>query len=254
MKRLILTLILAVALATAASAQEIHSKHCLHGCPLGGSPSDDLIVREIYILRTNDSTKLADWAAYRVSKQTIGPAQARNWRADPLLEGRETLELDDYKGAHAALRVDRGHQAPLASFSGTPQWAETNYLSNITPQRGDLNQGPWAQLEGAVRDLARRPEVEGVYVQTGPLFERPMPQLPNADEDHRVPSGYWKIVALPDGQAIKVAAFIMEQETPRKARYCDHQATVEEVEARSRLKFFHNRRGTFSPLANALGC
>ena len=30
---------------------------------------------------------------------------------------------------------------------------------------------------------------------TGPLYERPMPQLPNANEVHIVPSGYWKIIA-----------------------------------------------------------
>lgn len=254
MGRFILTVVLTVAFATAAFSQEIHSKHCLHGCPLGGSPSDDLIVREIYVLRTNDLTKFAVWAAYRVRKQTIGPSRARNWRTDPVLEARETLEPNDYIGANAALHVDRGHQVPLASVTGTPQWPETNYLSNITPQRSDLNQGPWARLETAERALALAPGIDGVYVQTGPLFERPMRPLPNADEGHVVPSGYWKIVAISDGNAMKIAAFILDQEAPRNANFCERQSTIQEVEMQTGLTFFHNYRGRFSPLASALGC
>jgi len=46
-----------------ASAQEIHAPHCLLGCPLGGPVSNDLIVREIYALSSNDQTKFADWVA-----------------------------------------------------------------------------------------------------------------------------------------------------------------------------------------------
>jgi endonuclease G len=137
------------------------------------------------------------------------------WKAAPLLEDRETLEPDDYTDANAVLHTDRRHQVPLASFTGTPFWRDTNYLSNITPQKSDLNQGAWATLEGRVRDFARQPGVVGVYVMTGPLYERPMPELPRADEAHMVPSAYWKIIALPDGATAKVTAFYFDQDTPR---------------------------------------
>ena len=56
-----------------------------------------------------------------------------------------------------------------------------------------------------------------VYVMTGPLYERQMPALPGADETHRVPSGYWKIVAIQNGNGIRAAAFIFDQNTPRGA-------------------------------------
>ena len=254
MKLLFLALVLAVPVPSVAFGQEIHGKHCLHGCPLGGNPTDDLIVREMHILRANNTTKLADWVAYRVTEDTIGRSQRRTWRADPLLEDHERLEPDDYRGANAALRVHRGHQAPLASFSGTEYWAKTNYLSNITPQRSELNQGPWMRLESAVRTLAQTQEVDAVYVQTGPLFERPMPLLPNADKAHMVPSGYWKIVAVPDRQTISVAAFLMEQDTPRNADFCEYETNVVEIEVRAQLTFFHNHRAEFSSLGSEIGC
>ena len=104
-----------------------------------------------------------------------------------------TLEPDDYRGANAALQTDRGHQAPLAAFTGTDHWRETNYLSNITPQSSGLNQGPWVRIETAARNLARQ---NAIYVMTGPLYEREMPDLPGADEAHQVPSGYWKTASM----------------------------------------------------------
>ena len=39
---------------------EIHTFHCLHGCPMGTAATNDLIVREIYTLSSNDRTKFAD--------------------------------------------------------------------------------------------------------------------------------------------------------------------------------------------------
>ena len=232
-----LPLLLALAVFPAVG-QEIHAPNCLHGCPAGSPATNDLIVREIYVLSSNDRTKFADWVAYRITTDTIGPSQSRSWKADPLLADSETLEPPDYKDAHATIKTDRGHQAPLASFSGTNHWRDTNLLSNITPQKSDLNQGSWVDLETAVRNLATGQSVE-VYVMTGPLYEENMDQLPRADESHTLPSGYWKIVAVSHQSIARVAAFIFRQDAARNADHCAMRTTVREVEARSGLNFFH---------------
>ena len=223
------------------AAGELHSYLCPYGCPAGQSQTNDTVMREIYVLSSNDRTKLADWVAYRVTADSIGSTAARRWKADPALAEAETLEPDDYRGANAALKTDRGHQAPLASFTATPWWETTNYLSNITPQRSALNQGPWKELEDAVRGLARDRGDRGVFVMTGPLFERAMAPLPQADEAHLVPSGYWKIVTVDDEGNPRVAAFAFEQETDRRASYCqvEHVTSVRMIEARTGLDFFH---------------
>jgi endonuclease G len=91
-----------------------------------------------------------------------------------------------------------------------------------------------------------------VYVYTGPLFERLMKPLPNGPQYQRVPSGYWKIIALPDGH---VSAFIMDQNTPRNANYCDFRVPLIDVELRSRLQFFPRRGNVdISSLDAQLGC
>ena len=230
---------LAALLAAPASAQEIHSALCLYGCPFGAPQTNNLIIRDIYILSSNDDTKFADWAAYRVTSNTIGSSKERIWRADPYLSPEETLEPEDYAGASAALNTDRGHQVPLASFAGTEHAADTNYLSNITPQKSALNAGAWERLESAERTLAKREGSPSVYVMTGLVYLRDMPPLPKADEPHKVPSGYWKIVSIQDGGSLKVASFFFDQETQRKELYCDHMTTIADIESKTGLKFFH---------------
>ena len=233
-------------LQTSSLAQrpEIHCKHFFFGYPFGTPTTNDLIIRDIYALSNNDDRKFADWVAYRLDPWTVSDRSdtTRNWRADPWLEENETLEPrnpDDYKDANRELGTDRGHQAPLASFKGSINWRETNYLSDITPQKAPLNQGPWKDLEDAVRELVQTWTT--VWVMTGPLYERNMDELPEANEDHTVPSGYWKIVATGDPTqpaTPRAVAFIMDQDTARNADFTDHIVTIEDIQQRSGLDFF----------------
>ena len=233
--------IIVTTLTIPANSQEIHSDLCLYGCPSGSPATNDIIIRDIYILSSNDKTKFADWVAYRVTKSTISKTQKRTWKPDPWLAGDETLEPKDYNCASVALKTDRGHQAPLASFTATPNWETTNYLSNITPQKSNLNQGPWKKLEDVVRTLAKKSDTNAVYVMTGPLYEREMPMMPKADENHRVPSGYWKIISTEKNGAVKVAAFLFDQETERRAKFCEERfiTNVRMIESKTDLSFFH---------------
>jgi endonuclease G len=220
---------------------EIHCKHFFHGYPYGTPSTNDLIIRDVYAMSNNDATKFADWVAYRLTvHEVFGELEIeRNWRADPWLADEETLEpspssKDDYKGANSTLDVDRGHQAPLASFKGSRYASQTNLLSNITPQKKDLNQGPWKNLEEQVRDIVRTGKT--IYVMTGPIYGNEMPSLPNANEEHKIPSAYWKVVILETGQSsFEHAAFIMTQESARKDKVMSKLVTIDEVEKQTGL-------------------
>lgn len=225
---------LLLGLPGAAVARVLHSFHCWQGCPVGVSESNDVVVREIYTLSSNPITKLADWVAYRVTPDSIGPSPSRDWMADPWLRPDETLAPADYTDSNKQLRVDRGHQAPLSSFAGTPFGTDTNYLSNITPQASALNQGSWVRLEDAERNLAKRLNT-AVYVVTGPLFERPMRPLPKGPLLHRVPSGYWKVVVLADGRA---SGFLFDQNTARNEDFCTKRVELTDIVLRARLQLF----------------
>lgn len=223
-----------------SAAPEIHCKHFFYGYPTGTPASNDMIIRDIYAMSSNDATKFADWVVYRLTSETVsGDVEtSRRWKADPWLGKEETLEPADYKGANSALKTDRGHQAPLASFKGTDDWAETNYLSNITPQKAALNQGPWKKLEDKVRKFVLKGNT--VYVMTGPIYEKEMPTLPGADEPNKIPSGYWKIILTQPTSnidSIKAASFIFDQSTTRRASVINHLVTINQVETKTGLDF-----------------
>lgn len=117
--------------------------------------------------------------------------------------------------------------------------------------RKALNQAPWQRLEARETALARS-ENRAVYVLTGPLFERMMPALPEADERHRVPSAYWKVIATADG---RMAAFIMDTSATRNFDHCDAKVSLDEVELRSRLLLFPRlQERAFTDLSVTLGC
>ena len=226
---------------------DILSVHCPAGCP--SNPVDnDLVFGHLYALSNNSQTKFADWVAYEVSPTNFGTSPGRLWQSDPLLDSDDTLEKADYKGANSSiLKADRGHQAPLASFAGSRYWSELNRLSNITPQHKDLNQGPWKHLEEAVRRAATYEK--SLFVITGPLFHSQMPLLPDADESHKVPSGYFKVVYDLAGNS---ANFVMQQSAKRQDNFCTKKSSLQQM---SRLINFQLPSfKTTSNLYQRLGC
>ncbi|MCA6954672.1 DNA/RNA non-specific endonuclease [Pectobacterium polaris] len=216
--------------AAVAAVAAVSKDNCGVGCPVGGS--SQTLVRDAYTLNNNSATKFANWVAYKMTSATQASGRSRTWRQDPDLPASDTLAPAAYTGANAALAVDRGHQAPLAGLAAASDWQSLNYLSNITPQKAALNQGAWVRLEDKERALSNS---KTVYTVTGPLFERNIATLPNAPAV-QIPSGYWKILFTGSSPADgKFAAFIMDQDTPRAANFCNFQVTVSQIEQKTGL-------------------
>lgn len=251
----ILLVVIGILLSTSVLSAEL-PQNCLYVCPKAQQQQSQIIHRPIYSLSYNPVTKFAHWVAYRVTKKTIGKGAKRRWRQDPDLRPGTALSPGDFKRAHAQLGTDRGHLVPLASFGGTGLSHLTNYLSNITPQKSALNQGPWLDLEKAVRRLAKQARTSAVWVAAGPLFERPMPRLPATRKSHAVPSGYWKVIATDGDAGWRLSAFIFDQNAHRQADYCAarFRSTLSAVEARSKIDLFGAADEVTQSLDAALGC
>ncbi|WP_192484283.1 MULTISPECIES: DNA/RNA non-specific endonuclease [Cysteiniphilum] len=231
------------------------SENCLNNCcPTGTMFQNIFIPRAAYALSNNASTKFADWVAYRTLKGNIGKQTKRKWHQDPKLNKADTLSPTDYKSAHAILGYDRGHQAPLGHFGNLSKeiWQETNYLSNITPQKSTLNQGPWRDLELKERELAQ--QGYDLYVLTGPLYEASMLPLPYASKRHDIPSAYWKVIAIQDQGITKLSAFIMPQSANKKDDFCSYHVPLDEVAMRSHLNLYPLTVKNTETLAHALKC
>ena len=73
--------------------------------------------------------------------------KSRNFKQDPKLDDDIALSSKDYKDAYQFCNYDRGHIAPLATFSKSDRFFVVNYLSNITPQNSSLNRTSWKYLK-----------------------------------------------------------------------------------------------------------
>ncbi len=237
--RLIIIFVIGILFCFFSFIGEPERDHFFYGKIEGGRNANQIVEHHIITLSNNDNTKFADWVAYKLNIQSISGESVteRKWKRDPQLEASQTLEPRDYTGAYKYLDTDRGHQAPLASFKGTKYWYETNYLSNITPQKSNLNRGSWLRLENAVRDYIKATR-DPLYVITGPVYERYIGELPQCKKSHVIPSGYWKIVTTNTKSGIKIAAFFFNQDIKRGSPISNHLTTVDSLEIRTKLDFF----------------
>ncbi|MFI3304673.1 MAG: DNA/RNA non-specific endonuclease [Rikenellaceae bacterium] len=140
-----------------------------------------------------DTTKkVALWVAYPLhSIYTSGTGVRTNdWAYDPSISVSYQPQCVSYsyKGNY-----DRGHQIASADRLGNDDMnAQTFYMTNMTPQNGDLNSGMWANLESKVRGYSC---TDTLYVVTGAYFDRS--RTPSYTEDGNgnqveIPTHYYK--------------------------------------------------------------
>jgi endonuclease G len=214
---------------------------CLLGCPEGLPTRIRRFERTLYTASYDLNTKFADWVAYRVTADTISDNDDRTFAADPDLSDEDGLEPNDFNGASASHNYDQGHQSPLNSLGDGDNWEQLNYLSNITPQKGSLNRGVWRSLENWEEKLVNVRNFSEVFVVTGTLYLEPMPPLPRANEAHIVPSAYWKVLTVKQGEHLLFAAVIIPQDhRAGSATFCDYgaQTSIDDIERASNLDLF----------------
>jgi endonuclease G len=147
------------------------------------------------------------WTAERLERRKLQAARQVERRdvfhAEQSLPPKDRAELSDY----ARSGYDRGHMAPSADMPSRRAQAQSFSLANMVPQVPQNNQGIWAGMEMAVRDLAN---AQGeVYVLSGPAY---LGDRIGRVGNVLVPTHLWKVVYLPrTGQA--GAYFIPNQAT-----------------------------------------
>lgn len=183
----------------------IYRNHLEFGVPTDGDPSDDVILRKPqYVVSYNPQRRVANWVAWNLNRTHYGAAPRSNvFLADPALPARlRPAVSSDYSGSG----YNRGHLVRSDERTATAEDnAATFLLTNIVPQRADLNTGPWLRLEDYVRRLALRDGRE-LYLLAGGIFPRE-PRTLAARGKVAIPDSVWKIVVvLPPGAGLREAA------------------------------------------------
>lgn len=154
------------ALATVASvflvsgavfAQASTSVHLAMGNPSSASTSisaynNYLMVKPQYAESYHRDRGGPNWVSWHLDTSWLGSAARQDdFRADTSLpSGWYRVTNTDYTGSG----YDRGHNCPSADrTSSVTNNSATFLMTNIVPQTGDNNQGPWARLEDYVRSL-----------------------------------------------------------------------------------------------------
>lgn len=137
-----------------------------------------------------------------------------NFRADIRIPRRFRAGLNAYK----ASGFDRGHLVASANHDELEiQNSETFMLSNMSPQKPDLNRRMWRELESAVRTLNEKKNILETYVLTCPVFYFDKKIITIGDEtdkhgiDVPVPHAFIKSVLAEDNRGrLKLWTFEME--------------------------------------------
>ena len=144
-------------------------------------------------------------------------------------------------GAFHGFGIDRGHLArSFDRTSASLDNATTFYFTNIIPQAADLNQGPWADLESHLGDLARFQNRE-VFIVTGAAGSK------GTLKDQGlivIPASVWKVALLlerDDGLAdvqspddvVAIAVIMPNEPGVRDVPWENYETTVDAVEALS---------------------
>jgi endonuclease G len=207
----------------------------------GGYPSQGLqLFDRVKVLENtgytagySESRRAPLWVAYRIFDVPLLDAGKRpsGFRIDHRTQAK--VSHRDY--THSG--YDRGHMAPNYAIStryGRYAQRETFLMSNIIPQKPNINRYLWKDLEMLAARRYGRYHHE-IWVITGPVYEKPVRQL---ESGVAIPSAYYKILVDQSGDEVRVKAFLVQSDCPPYSRIKSQLVSVDQLEELTRLDFF----------------
>ena len=200
------------------------------------------------------------WAAYRVAyaDRDVDYERPHVYYEDKRLRPLQRLSADTF-GKHEGVAYHVGHMAPNEVINrqyGRLAQMETFFMTNMCPQRGSLNNGLWKRLETAIREIEDTKANDHMWVLAGPVFGD-TPAFLERKQGHRVPipEAFFCITIDPHSYPYKrrsnvtMECFLMPQDASSDTEVFDYLVDLEDIEARTRLKFFEGWSREFDPMA-----
>lgn len=177
------------------------------------------------------------WVAYRVSRIAPGaPRYKRPRNFSPDWRSLTHISSGDYTRSG----FDRGHMAPnyvISRLYGKNAQLETFLMTNIVPQKAELNQKVWQKLEAWETDRFTR-RFREVWVYTGPLFDGDIRRM-SSTWRVEIPDAFYKIYAGIDTSGRPhLLAFLIPQSVRGNENPARFVTTVDRIEALSGFDFF----------------
>ncbi len=224
-------LVFAFFVLLAALQAEDNLKYGQPACP------GPVLDKQYFVVCFDPAHKIPAWVGYALTTDeanTKATGRTGSFRADAGLPRGGRAENADYAGSN----YDKGHMAPANDFSWSVDAMKATFvLSNAVPQRHGLNGGQWAQLEGAVHDLAASQGT--VWVFSGPVFVGGKPVKSIGPDQVAVPTHTYKVVLCirPNGEK-EMFGFVMPNVNKPSGTVISYTFSVDEVEKLTGLDFF----------------
>ena len=225
----------------------LYRSHVAFGTPFDASTANDYVIhRRTHSLSHNCAQGGPNWVSWNLNKTHYGDAaRSSTFTGDGgLPSGCYRVVNGDYTGSG----YDRGHMVRSEERTwSTDDNRATFVMTNILPQRHDLNGGPWLRFEAYLQDLAQSQNKE-VYVIAGGRGNAGT--LLGAGKVV-IPTHTWKIaVVMPYGQglaqatstgALQVIAVMMPNTTGiLGAAWTSYKTTVDNIEYYTKYNFLHS--------------
>lgn len=156
--------------SSSSAVQKIESIHAALGVPTDNDTTDDyLIVRPQYVLSYNKNRNVPNWVSWNIDSAWYGAVE----RYKGSFISDTTLPQDFYRVRHSDYTnsgYDRGHMVRSEERTKTVDDNKSTFLlTNIIPQRPDLNRGAWLDLERHCESLCKDSTKE-LFVISGGIF------------------------------------------------------------------------------------
>ena len=194
-------------------------------------PYTNVLQRKSYITSYNPETKCPNWVAWHLTAARTDGEIARDKRFYEDLDVPAPRATDaDYRGSGWT----HGHMCP----AGDNKWdidamMESNILTNICPQDGQLNSGIWNRLEQDCRKWAKT--YGDVYIVCGPILLNCKHETIGINKVV-VPEAFYKVILCLKGKPKAIGFLAKNNEgTKKKDQYVN---SVDEVERITGIDFF----------------
>mgnify|MGYP001162047694 CR=1 FL=1 len=216
---------------------------------VGGLPEErparafvDRLVNTGYAVAYDENLLTPLWAAYYCGPKSpfeAGDRDRLSFSADNRIAERARLRSADFKSPANGPRFDRGHMAPnyaIATRYGEIAQRETFRLTNIVPQRSELNQTFWRLIDERIANRYA-PGFAGVWVVVGPVFDAKPERL---NGRAAIPAAFFCIVLDREESTgrLRALALIVPQEAKGNQRLTGYATRIREIERRTGLDFF----------------
>lgn len=195
-----------------------------------------ILMKSQFSVSYNATTMCPNYVCWHLTEERTRGDMRRpdDFTPDVSLAPAMQVTTHDYSGSG----YDRGHMCPAADNKNSQTaMYESFSMTNVCPQRHDLNEGDWNELEQLCREWARN--YGDLYICCGPIFDSKQPAKigkRNRQLQISVPDRFFKVVLMM-GQKPRAIGFIFNNDGTRKDLR-SYAVSVDKVEQITGIDFY----------------